>query len=535
MVRPMLFRNGNQLRLGSVNGPRQYLRGFCYNEHVISPTANGFPITISPAVTSQAMSNIVAWGFNCTRILLDFDHWLNDAAYRQSIDNTITAFGNREMWVIANLYSRGAIVGDNRMLAELPPDAPTFWTSFANYFKSRSYVIFDILNEYNEGGYLAPTVSELQAWAANMQPSINAIRATGAQHPISIHGLSWAKTFRGALPYLPTDPGVNGSPPNLLFQVHCYKDPPWGVSQEEIVPSGWNLNWKPVADVWPLILGEYGEMNGSSETPGTGQWTTTILPWLEQYGAGWLVWTNRFNFGMAIALPPDGAPNGGHGGILRTYMQDTPIPGGTPAPPGEITVQVPLTLDKATVAAGNTIAGSVTIQNTGGSSISIVAAIGVRPQGISRLQPPYTYDFTPVSPLTLAAGQSTVFTASRIIPATDPAGNYYAFFTYQTPDGVWQQPQPDIAFTVGGSQGTEIDTSTGCQLVPDAWTTGEGPAIVTVTAISARFAAAQSATVDGQPRTIQVNSPTEVVVYLAEADKTVPGNDPVTHTVKIWA
>jgi hypothetical protein len=375
---PKLYRNGNQLRAGSPTGPRVFLRGFAYNEHVISPGANGFSIHISPAVGSADMRAIVDWGFNCARILLDMDHWTNDALYRQEITDTIDGFADLGLYVFCNLYSRGAVVGDNRMLVSLPSDGGTWWGSFAATFRDYTNVIFDIHNEYEYGRYLDVTVAEAQAWAANYQPAINAIRAAGCDHLISCQAPSWAKSFYNCLPYLPVD---TLPVPNLCFQWHNYKDAPWGVAQMEVqagtaggAVDGWEDTIRPVANVWPVVLGEFGHMNGVSENLGDGSYYATLLPYVEATQQGWLVWTNRYNFGMGH-MQAGGVPRGAAGQAIYTHMQQV-------APPGETTIVVTPTWRSATAATSGpavvqtsvAVAPGAAVARAGRGAPSIVSA-----------------------------------------------------------------------------------------------------------------------------------------------------------------
>jgi hypothetical protein len=375
---PKLYRNGNQLRQGSPTGPRWYGRGFNYNEQVVSPSANGFSIHISPAVGSADMRAIVDWGFNHARLIIDMHWWTNDALYRQQVTETVDGFADLGVYVNLSLYSRQAIVGDNRMLSALPADGGTWWGAFATYWRDYTNVVFSIMNEYTAGRYLDPTVAEVQAWAANYQPGINAIRAAGCDHHIICGGLSWAKTFYNALNYLPVD---TLPVPNLGFAFHNYKDAPWGVGAIETQPGtaggavdGWEDTIRPVANVWPMWVEELGQMNGVGESVGDGSYYGTILPYAERHFAGWTIWAVRYGFGMSHAQA-GGVPRGGGGQALYTHMQQV-------APPGETTIVVAPTWRSATAATAGpavvqtsvAVAPGAAVARAGGGAPSIVTA-----------------------------------------------------------------------------------------------------------------------------------------------------------------
>lgn len=123
---------------------------------------------------------------------------------------------------------------------------------------------------------------------------------------------------------------------------------------------------------------------------------------------------------------------------------------------GVLTITAPLTLDRATVVSGETIAGSVTFRNDTGCSIRVEqAVIAARPPGGTKAGGPYL-DFSPArGPLRLKPGKQLTLDASRTIAPSDPAGEWYAFATYQTSDGQWHDPGETVSFTVGEAPAEE--------------------------------------------------------------------------------
>ncbi|MHB1685622.1 MAG: cellulase family glycosylhydrolase, partial [Bacilli bacterium] len=107
----------------------------------------------------------------------------------------------------------------------------------------------------------------------------------------------------------------------------------------------------------------------------------------------------------------------------------------TSATPASISV-TPLQLSATSVAAGGTLTGTATITNSGGTSITLAnVVITARPPGGTNSGGPYD-NFGDQTNVTLSPGQSITVQQSRTFTSSDPTGQWYAYFTYQTADGV---------------------------------------------------------------------------------------------------
>ena len=113
--------------------------------------------------------------------------------------------------------------------------------------------------------------------------------------------------------------------------------------------------------------------------------------------------------------------------------------------PAKVVVTQALALSALTVAAGQTVTGSFTVQNKGGASITLsVAVVASRPPGGGM-----NADFSSVGPITLASGQSYTVVEHRTVKSTDPVGaGWYALASYQTRDGRWHEQSPVVRYTV---------------------------------------------------------------------------------------
>src|SRR6267142_135611 len=115
---------------------------------------------------------------------------------------------------------------------------------------------------------------------------------------------------------------------------------------------------------------------------------------------------------------------------------------------GGLVISSPLTLDKSTVAAGDTLKGTVTYQNTSASPIAVqIITITSRPPGATPASGPYD-DFTPTVPAqTIQPGATLTLAASRVFLSTDPLGSWYSYTTYQDSALAWHDG-PHVSFTV---------------------------------------------------------------------------------------
>gem|GEM_PF-6789074 len=111
-------------------------------------------------------------------------------------------------------------------------------------------------------------------------------------------------------------------------------------------------------------------------------------------------------------------------------------------------ISVPLSLDRLTVQAGQSLTGKVTYRNCSNEAVSVrQGVIAARRPGASHGGGPYD-DLTPVQgPVSVPVGGSLTMSASRAFTASDPAGPWVSYATYQDPTGAWHDG-PEVSFTV---------------------------------------------------------------------------------------
>ena len=105
-------------------------------------------------------------------------------------------------------------------------------------------------------------------------------------------------------------------------------------------------------------------------------------------------------------------------------------------------VKSPLHMDQKTLARGGTIHGTVTYTNACNTTFVLKTLIVA-----SRKPCGGNADFGNKSgPVTLAPGQSVTITGSRVIQMNDPIGQWDAFSSFQTPDGVWHPDGTNLQY-----------------------------------------------------------------------------------------
>lgn len=157
-----------------------------------------------------------------------------------------------------------------------------------------------------------------------------------------------------------------------------------------------------------------------------------------------------------VAPPPiGGAGTGGRGGMGGGGAGGRGGGGGGTGGTsgGGVTVSAALTLDRTSVAAGQTLAGEVTYGNaTDGTIIVPEIRIAARAPGATHAGGPYT-DLAPVLRNAVIPAHGTMrLQASRVFTAADPLGRWEAYSTYQDTAGVWRDA-PSVFFDVVAASG----------------------------------------------------------------------------------
>ena len=258
--------------------------------------------------SAASIAAMRVWGFNAARVNLNESCWLgvqgvtpavSGAAYRSAVEGYVDALSADGMYVIVDMHFSSTGGGSPATDQEPMPDATyatAFWSSVATAFKGNHAVIFDLFNEpYPNGdtdsaaawtcdleGSAGGTCSGFAYSAVGMQAMLSAVRATGATNVVMVGGPQYAGDVDQWLAHEPVD---SLRPAQLAASIHVYW---WSVSRPDWSPcyasSCWTGQIAPLAEVVPVVTGEFGEMDcGDTLYP-------PYLDFADAHGVSYLAW-----------------------------------------------------------------------------------------------------------------------------------------------------------------------------------------------------------------------------------------------------
>jgi hypothetical protein len=237
---------------------------------------------------------MVSWHINAVRVPLNEDCWLGingvvtgGAAYRAQIVRYVHTLESFGLYVILDLHwaAPGTYEAYNQWPMADADHSPTFWKSMAATFKSNHAVLFDLFNEPYEitwpcwlsgcqASYEVNDTTPTSYETAGMQQLVDAVRSTGATTPLMLGGLGHANDESRWRQYEPKDPDHQ-----LVVSFHTYNFGGWDT------PSLWDVYVGPLAKVFPVVTGEFGE-DGCTDT-----FDLAFMPWADRHGVSYIGWT----------------------------------------------------------------------------------------------------------------------------------------------------------------------------------------------------------------------------------------------------
>jgi mannan endo-1,4-beta-mannosidase len=186
--------------------------------------------------------------------------------------STISEYTGKHIVVIIAIHN---FTGVNTLTAAQQAAVQSFWTNAANTYKNNPYVWFNVMNEPTQDG-------NLTNWYNDMQPSVAAIRATGAQNMIVLDGSAYGQDLYDftctGLPYqnsaiINRIPAMETQYGNILPSLHVYQD--WGgggshCAQSQLDARLTTYVQKVRSIGLPLLFGETGDAVGCTPTSDTG-------------------------------------------------------------------------------------------------------------------------------------------------------------------------------------------------------------------------------------------------------------------------
>lgn len=299
-------------RLVDENGRVIQLRGVNRSGTEYS-CVQGLGIFDGPA-DPASIEAMTSWKINTIRIPLNEDCWLGDprldpatagVPYREAVTEFADLLHDAGFVVILDLHWTGdgsGIAAEQQPLARQGRSAE-FWRSVASAFQHRSGVVFDVFNE--------PHDVDWDCWRdgcngyAGMQDLVDAIRSTGATHPIVLSGLDWGGDLRGWLEFRPDDPADA-----LVAGVHLYD------FKRCTTRECWDSELGTIAKRHPVVVTEFGD------TDCNGDFSNALMRWADNAGVSYLAWSwNEWDCDGGPAVISDFAGVAtAYGEVVRTRL-----------------------------------------------------------------------------------------------------------------------------------------------------------------------------------------------------------------------
>jgi len=253
-----------------------------------------------------------AWKINSVRIPLNEDCWLglnglspsvSGRTYQNAVADFVSLFLNNDIYVILDLHWTAAGTTIPTKQAPMPnkDHSIDLWKSVASTFKGNNAIIFDLFNEPYPGDNTWDNSAAWACWrnggncsgldfeAAGMQDLVDAVRSVGASNILMLGGLAYSNSFAQWIQYVPNDPlkQLAGSWHSYNFN-YCNNQ------------NCWQQYVYPVAQKFPIIIGEFGENDCNHG------YVDTLMEWADQNRLSYLGWTwNNWDCGSGPSLITD--------------------------------------------------------------------------------------------------------------------------------------------------------------------------------------------------------------------------------------
>lgn len=231
-----------------------------------------------------------SWHINAVRVPLNESCWLGinftepslgGANYRAAIRAYVERLERAGLYVILDLHWASPRTYPSAGIIPMPDaeHSPDFWRSVAGEYREDRSVIFDLYNEPRPGvpwSCWAEGCEIEDHWvglyqATGMRQLVEAVRSTGAQQPLMLAGVDWARNLDGWLAHLPPDPANALVASNHTYdfsacRAHCRR------------------TLLRIAQEHPVVTGELGEGDCRH------RYIDNYMPWADAHDISYLGW-----------------------------------------------------------------------------------------------------------------------------------------------------------------------------------------------------------------------------------------------------
>ncbi len=238
---------------------------------------------------AAAIGVMKRWDINVVRVPLNESCWLGHewldenrsrSAYREAVHGFVERLEQAGLYVILDL--QWSAPGENLATGIIPmasEHAPQFWREVATEYRDDRSLIFDLYNEPHDISWdcweSGCDVSDQYFGSyrtVGMRELVEVVRSTGAEQPILLSGIDWARDLRGWLEHRPPDPAHA-----LVASNHTYEQPIpcYRVCRAAI---------KTTARTVPVVTGEIGEEDCNHD------YIDNYMRWADRNGISYLGW-----------------------------------------------------------------------------------------------------------------------------------------------------------------------------------------------------------------------------------------------------
>lgn len=306
--------------------------------------------TPTGTLTDANLDAIVNWApeLNTIRLPVNETCWLGEVAaaagipaaysganYKATIKSAVDRMTARGLYVIVDLHrtAPGTAKSLEQDYMANMGHSLDFWTQMATRFDDNPQVLYGLFNEphgitwscWLNGGCTKASVNGGRNYTvAGVNDLISAVRATGAPNTLVVGGLAWTERALGILTHAPSDP-LN----DLMVDAHVYD------FNTVDTPAEYDVEYAPVAAVYPMIFGETGPSLDAGTEPGAcpasaidpaSSFSTNTLDWADAHGVSytawaWNPWTDSGSGCWALTTNWSGTPSSVWGAAYQGRLQ----------------------------------------------------------------------------------------------------------------------------------------------------------------------------------------------------------------------
>jgi aryl-phospho-beta-D-glucosidase BglC (GH1 family) len=232
--------------------------------------------------------------------------------YLELLDQAVEWSTDLGLYVLIDWHSIGNLgmeIFQNPMYNTSKQETFQFWRTIAQHFKGNNTVVFyEIFNEPTTYRGELGTIAWSE-WKKINEDIINLIRAYDSEKIPLVAGFDWAYDLTPII----NEP-INAE--GIGYVSHPYsnkRSQPW--------EPKWEENFGFAANMYPIVVTEFGFELRSGETIDTNHYSTRIVKFMEGRGISWICWVFDAEWGPSILKSWDNYELTGSGEFFKKALQ----------------------------------------------------------------------------------------------------------------------------------------------------------------------------------------------------------------------